>query len=98
MLTPTNDKVKEATLKWCNEHRNRKGMEPLTELPKGKQADEFSCPCGKATNMSVAISAYDVSEDGKSIFGTQYPIPNKVNHFITRFDNGDIPELIEEQT
>jgi len=68
-------------------------MEPIAELPKGIQKDSESCPCGKATGLSVGRVAY--CEANPKWEAKTFELPSVVGNFVDAFDNGDIPELIE---
>ena len=46
------DEITEATLSWCNDVRTDKDLEPLADLPLGKQEDPMTCPCGAATRRA----------------------------------------------
>jgi len=92
----TKEEVIAGTLDWCNSQRKRKGIEPLTEMPKGYTTDPVSCPCGQATMMSVGNdSACDVSDGQEEPF--QYQLPDEVRIFVREFDARHIPELIEAE-
>lgn len=81
------------TLVWCNERRKEKGMEPLDKLPKGKRGDPKSCPCGKATGLSVGVVTYAIPDVnvGPILYVTQ-----DVTNFVTAFDVGHLPQYEEE--
>lgn len=86
------ERLKKATLEWCNKQRDRKNMKPLEELPKGKVGDPESCPCGKATNMDVGFTDavdYSIVPAFKTL------LPPDVMGFVHHFDNEEIPELID---
>lgn len=85
------EQIKNAALDWCNIQRGARGMEQLTELPKGKKADSASCPCGKATGLSVGTYTYSDREN--DILGMYLPI--EVTRFVRAFDNNEFPELVE---
>ena len=92
-----------ATLAWCNNHRRRKGMESMTELPKGLIRKGDSCPCGKATKMhvaySIAIDLTDGDETYNPVNGSpkpHYDLPPSVQQFVDAFDHGLFPELVAE--
>jgi hypothetical protein len=77
----------QTTLEWCNEMRERRGMEALSELPKGIRRDGSSCPCGRATGLHVRRdSAYDPNTR------ISIPIPYDVTLFTYDFDNGLLPQ------
>lgn len=93
------EEAKAASLKWCNKQRQLKGMEPLTELPKGRRQDPISCPCGKATGLYVSsMCAYHPIVDNDGITSGKMIdwLPPLVSRFVVLFDHRLIPELIDE--
>lgn len=89
----------EATLKWCNDVRATKGKKPLKKLPKGNKKDPQSCPCGKATGLTVfttfALANNSPNNDHHIIDNHHIYLPPLVTQFTVQFDRGNIPELIE---
>lgn len=81
------------TLKWCNERRKEKGQKPLDRLPKGAQGDPLSCPCGKATGLSVGTKYY--SEFPLTKYDLLIELPVDVLEFVDHFDRGDLPQYLE---
>jgi hypothetical protein len=87
--------IKKATLDWCNEMREERGVgPPLDELPKGTVRNPKSCPCGKATGLEVGVSVYGIHNHS----AWWLPLPPAVQSFVALFDNGEYPELIEDGT
>jgi hypothetical protein len=78
------------TLAWCNQRRAERGKKPLKRLPKGKRMVASSCPCGKATGLSVFPHYYDGSFNG-----WRQKTPEAVANFIVAFDDGKLPEYDE---
>lgn len=64
------------TLEWCNGVRAGKGLEPLAEMPKGRQNDPVSCPCGKAAGVWVDRLFYVDMADGE----------DKVRHALSTYE------------
>lgn len=95
MMDRTNNTIM-ATLRWCNDRRLDKGLNPLDDLPLGSRSDPLSCPCGKATGLWVGLNTWNEvgltnpMADGK-------PLPPEVRKFVTLFDDGLIPEYDEEE-
>lgn len=96
-----NDESKAAaisgTLDWCNEQRAGRGLEALEALPPGKRGDALSCPCGKATGLSVGMySAYDPAIDSPMQgLTTRVDLPSSVCDFVRMFDAGELPQFDE---
>ena len=78
-----------ATLQWCNERRKEKGKKPLTKLPGGVRGDPLSCPCGKATGLSVGAVLW--GEPGY-LKPQSNSLPETVSEFVVAFDNGELPQ------
>jgi hypothetical protein len=77
------------TLAWCNRKRKAKNKPPLKKLPKGRRNDPMSCPCGKATGLSVGI--YHYAYPGE-MFSDCFPLPKSVESFVLAFDGGYLPQ------
>lgn len=77
------------TLKWCNERRAEKKLEPLDMLPKGKRRDGATCPCGAATGLFVNALSYGPDEH---MAITGIPLPDPVCAFVHAFDEGQLPQ------
>jgi hypothetical protein len=81
------------TLAWCNRMRAERGKRPLKKLPKGKRVDPSSCPCGKATGLSVSYSEirsqWSPQSIGTSVGGSP---PDAVIEFMHAFDMGRLPQ------
>lgn len=83
------------TLAWCNRMRAIQSMDRLTRLPLGTPGDPHSCPCGKATNLSVykdRAFGGDELEGGSGIWTK--PPPSVVD-FIDAFDGRLLPQYEE---
>lgn len=76
-----------ATLAWCNRQRKIKDKKPLVKLPKGRRGDPKSCPCGKATGLSVGATTYGPPGASESNL-----LPTQVQRFVIAFDRGLFPE------
>lgn len=75
-----------ATLAWCNARRKEQGKRALKRLPKGMRRNARSCPCGKASGLSVWVQfAYDSRQRA-------VPVPRAVGRFIRAFDAGRLPQ------
>lgn len=83
------------TLRWCNDRRLDKGLNPLNDLPKGSRSDPLSCPCGKATGLWVGMNSW--GDDQKAARQTRHQLPPEVRQFVVYFDNGYIPQYDEEE-
>jgi len=83
------------TLKWCNEHRARRGLEPLKRLPKGKRGDSNSCPCGSATGLVVGPTlCWELLQPTGC---RRFPLPTPVRLFVEHFDDGRLPQYDAER-
>lgn len=86
------------TLRWCNEQRKAQGKRPLRKLPKGKRKDPMSCPCGKATGLSVNnYDAYPMLPSGRpsQSYKKRIVLPSAVKEFVREFDFGQLPQYEE---
>lgn len=81
------------TLAWCNARRKEKGQKPLDKLPKGKQGDPLSCPCGKATGLNVGSRYY--TEVPFTKYSPLAPVNDDVYAFVRLFDRGKLPQYEE---
>jgi hypothetical protein len=93
MKAENQDCVKE-TLAWCNKQRVKQGKALLKRLPKGKQRDPLSCPCGEATGLKIGLSRY-VPANQVLLIGAGKPLPAAVIRFVDLFDKGYFPEFIK---
>ncbi len=94
-----------AALLEVNSLRQRLGMAPLSELPKGVPGDGGNCPIQRALNCAKVESTYmhwysfdDISAlypDGKV---PSISTPQALVAFIAAFDDGNFPELVERET
>lgn len=86
----TKEQMIEGTLLWCNGVRAGKGLPTVESLPKGRQKDEKTCPCGQLTGFRVNRFWF-TDESGEKLGN----LPDVVKTFVDYFDNGLIPELIQ---
>ncbi len=94
---PDIERLKEGCLSWCNMMRAEKNLEELAELPLGRQGDPRSCPCGKATGLSVGKTCwFPIDPEGRADHSNRArDLPTIVTEFVVAFDRGQIPELID---
>jgi hypothetical protein len=85
------EKIKKATLAWCNKIRVKLGKQPVCRLPKGERFDSSSCPCGKVTGLEVG--RLTAQRKGK-----QFKTTKDVFLFTYLFDYGYLPELEKEDS
>jgi hypothetical protein len=80
------------TLAWCNKQRREQGKKPLERLPKGHRNQSTSCPCGRATGLSVyADNAYATDRLGRDT-GLPLRVSRAVTRFVLAFDRGRLPQ------
>lgn len=91
------EEIIQSTLDWCNELRAKQGLEALTELPKGRLRDPFSCPCGSATNYYVGFEAARFLGSVADAF-VDINLPEVVRKFVVLFDNGQLPQFEDKPT
>jgi hypothetical protein len=81
----TNSKLKAKALDWANKIRRKDGKGELASLPKGKRYRVTMCPLAVATERNIG-----------GVKGKTVPLPLYILDFITLFDQGAYPELIEK--
>lgn len=99
-----------ATLNWCNDRRKERGLEPLSDLPKGQRWEGTSCPCGVACGLYVGYRNYftarlpyrngplSVAVEGTYPYSEENSLgslPGEVGSFARAFDRGFFPEYEE---
>lgn len=85
-----------STLDWCNEHRRRKGLDPLDRMPLGSRHNPMSCPCGRAADLWVGMDSWsDVSDGEVEWEAVAKYMPKFVREFVFAFDGGELPQYEE---
>lgn len=71
-------------------------LPPLERLPKGTCQSPIWCVIAKSFPLDK--HGYEAWTDGDSLFcmGKIFPLPQVVRQFITDFDNGEWPSLIDK--
>ena len=101
-MTPK--EIYDAALLEVNSLRQRLGMAPLSELPKGVPGDGGNCPITRALNCACVEDArieWKSYEDANAVGaeGTLYTsTPRELVTFIAKFDDLKFPEVVERET
>lgn len=96
--------VKDAALRKVNFFRAEAGLEKLSELPKGQIENSKCCVIANALPVKVNQDTLEPTDESmRSILkrycaewgDNQFFMPDEIGDFVTFFDEGAFPELIE---
>lgn len=102
-------KAQEKILAFCNRLRSKAGQRPRRFLSKGVREDPWGCTIANTiaygTNMDICASVFDTINfsiehpthlpcSPPHIVNVEVKTPKYVATFMTKFDEGDIPELV----
>lgn len=91
-----NEELEAKALAWCNARRQEKGKRPLKKMPKGRQQDQMSCPCGRTCKLWVDSLVWKFCDD--PVYAKNRPLPKYMQRFVEKFDEGEFPHLIERKS